>query len=224
MTIRDTAVTTHTINPASSGTVVSGVAFTPTAGNFLVCITSAAATSTTPTGWTLPTNCSAVNLTGLYIFTKTAAGGDTLSTTNNNAHVQFFDFFEFPAGSAFVKAATATAVAGSGGAGPSITALTPPNLIMGIAAQDNTSTTVTKTVTWASGVEITDVSVVNAGSLDGVTLGVTYLEDSALTSSSIAATFSVTTPTVERLMAAFTVTSAAVALPPILTMQTRRAY
>src|SRR6478735_9379450 len=93
------ATTTHTVDP-STGTAANGTLFTPTAGNLLVCLVEGAVTSTTPTGWTLPTGGSAVNNTGHYVWYRTAAGGDTFTTTHNGSNYPvLFDFYEFASGS-----------------------------------------------------------------------------------------------------------------------------
>lgn len=201
--------TTHTVDP-SSGTVVSGSLFTPTAGRLLVVSVEGAVTSTTPAGWTLPSGGSAVNFTGLYVWYRTAAGGDTFSTTHNTANYPVvFDIYEFPAGSTFSGAAGSTGVA-SGGAGPSVGSLTGTNMIMGTVGNEAFSTSSTGTVTWASGVEAIDTLVVLA-TTSGYLYSLTYLEDSVLTSSSIAATISGASnlqATYERLMFAVQVASA----------------
>src|SRR4051812_44300088 len=91
------ATTTHNGITPSSGTVVAGTAFTPTAGRLLICLCEGAVTSTTPAGWTLPTGGSAINSTGLYVWYKTAAGSDTVSTTHNASNYPaVFDFYEYP--------------------------------------------------------------------------------------------------------------------------------
>jgi hypothetical protein len=214
--------TSHTIDP-SAGTVLSGSTFTPTAGRLLACLVYGAVTSTTPAGWTLVTNGSAVNNGGLYLFTKTAAGGAgdaVTSTANASNYPRTFDFYEFAAGSTFVKAATSTAVAAAGGAGPSITALTGTNLICGSAGQIPGGAN-TSTVVWASGVEAVDTTLVFS-TTDGYTYSLTYLEDSVLTSSSIAATFTGSATNVERLMFAFNVAAGPAAYPYVVLTPTPR--
>jgi hypothetical protein len=216
--------TTHTVNPAS-GTVVNGTLFTPTAGRLLVVACEGAVTSTTPSGWTLPTGGSAVNFTGLYVWWRTAAGSDTFTTTHNTANYPaVFDIYEYPAGTTFSGAASSTGVA-SGGAGPSVGSLTGTNLIMGTVGNEAFSTSSAGTVGWASGVEAIDTLVVQA-TTSGYLYSLTYLEDSVLTSSSIAATISGASnlqATYERLMFAVKVAATA-AIPPSLIMQTRRPY
>ena len=68
-----------------NGTTSHTVSFTPaTAGNLLVCVVEGAVTSTTPTGWTLPTGGSAINNTGLYVWYKTATAAEASLTTTHN--------------------------------------------------------------------------------------------------------------------------------------------
>lgn len=217
--------TTHTVGP-DSGTVVTGTLFTPTAGNFLVCLAEGAVTSTTPAGWTLPTGGSAVANTGLYIWYRTAAGGDTFTTTHNGSNYPVvFSFYEFAAGTTFVSAAAATGIANTSTAGPTISGLTGTNLIMGVLGHgcglDNTAAS----VAWGSGVEQVDTFVQNA-TTDGYLFSVAYLEDSALTSTTMSTTVTITGTgsSNERLIFAVKVTAGAAAIPPILIMQTRRAF
>jgi len=113
------ATAQHLANPASlavsGGTVIAGALFTPTAGRFLVTHFIGAVTATgvsggggssAPSGWTAPTNASSVNNIGNYVWTKTAAGGDTLTMYHNGSdYAVLVEIFEYPAGTTFVKAA-----------------------------------------------------------------------------------------------------------------------
>ena len=182
------ATTTHTVTP-SSGTVAAGALFTPTAGNLLVCLVEGAVTSTTPTGWTLPSGGSAVNNTGLYLWYRTAAGGgDSLTTTHNGSNYPLvFDFYELPAGTTFLSAASATAVA-SGGAGPSLSGLSATaNLRCAVAAKTVANATLI-TFTWSTGTEAVDTSVAFASSTDGYGYSLAYVEDATTATFSSAAT------------------------------------
>lgn len=216
--------TAHNSITPSSGTVASGSTFTPTAGNLLVCFVEGAVTSTTPSGWTLPASGSAINNTGLYVFYKTAAGSDTLSTTHNASNYPaIFDFYEFPAGSTFNKSATSTGVVFSGGAGPTLSSITgAPNWLAAVVAYANSTATI-PTTTWSAGTEIVDTGV--AGSpTDGYTYSTSALDSSALTSWSSAATLSSNPAgnTCERLVVAVSVVSGSPpAVPPSLVMATR---
>lgn len=214
--------TTHTVSP-SSGTVAAGATFTPTAGNLLVCVCEGPVTSTTPSGWTLPANGAAINNTGLYVWYKTAAGSDSLTTTHNGSNWPLvFDFYEFPAGSTFVKAAQSTGVAFNGGAGPTLSSLTGTNSIFGAVGRENTGATTT-TCSWDSGTEQTDSSITLSGT-SGYDYGATELDGSTATSAAFSATFSSGAGTTERLMFAVNVDAGggSPAIPPILIMQPRR--
>lgn len=179
----------HTVDPSSATNVVAGAAFTPTAGRLLVVIVEGSVTSTTPSGWTLPTSGSAVNNTGLYVWYRTAAGGDTFTTTHNGSNYPLvFEVLEFAAGSTFVKSAAATGVSYTGGAGPTLSGLTGTNDLIAVAGQ-GLSNSVTETVSWSAGTKTSQVSVPNV-STDGYTYSTSVLTDSTLTSWSSAATFS----------------------------------
>lgn len=228
---RQAGVNTNTVNPASTTTVVDGAAFTPTAGNLLVCVVEGAVTSTTPSGWTLPTGGSAISNTGLYVWYRTAAGSDSISTTHNGSNYPvIFHFFEFASGSTFVKSAAATGVALSD-AQPTLSGLTGTNLIMAAAGGNMANGTGTISAGWGSGaVEETDTSVAFIpGSTDGYFYTLGYLEDSVLTS--VAVSLTVTSSggvgNLERLTWAVNVAAGgggAPATPPLLIMQTRRSY
>lgn len=169
--------TTHTVSP-SSGVVVAGTAFTPSAGNLLVCVVEGAVTSSTPTGWTLPSGGSAVNNTGLYVWHRVAAGADTFSTTHNGSNYPVvFDIYEFPAGSAFLAAASAVGVSAASGAGPSLSGLTAAaNFRAGVVGQTVSNGLAPGSFTWSVGTEAVDTTTpydVN----DGYTYSLTYAED-----------------------------------------------
>lgn len=179
----------HTVTP-SSGTVVVGSLFTPAAGNLLVCVVEGAVTTfgtaagTAPTGWTLPSGGFAVNNTGLYVFTKTADGSDTLVANHNGSNYPIIcDFYEYAAGSTFSGAISATGVIASGGANPVLTGLTGTNHIYYLFGQDNTSTTVSSVpVTWSSGTKVLD-SATPQVTTDGYVFSTALAADSTATSS-----------------------------------------
>lgn len=116
-------------NPTAVGTVKNGSAFTPTTGRLLVLVVAGPVTSSTPTGWTLPSGGTAVSTDGVYVFTKTAAGGDTVPAIshNSNSFKVTYDLYEFASTASFVKAQAFTAV--SSGVSQSITGLTGTNAI-----------------------------------------------------------------------------------------------
>jgi len=189
----------HTVNPAS-GTVVAGSAFTPTAGRLLVVLAEGAVTSTTPSGWTLPAGGSAVNNTGLYLWYRTAAGGDTFSTTHNGSNYPVvFDIYEFAAGSAFIGSAAQGNVSASGGAGPSLSGLTAAaDFRAAVVGQDITGAT-PSSFTWSNGAEAVDTGVPLAVT-DGYGYSLSYLEDQVGATYSSAATSTITSMSCERLV------------------------
>lgn len=144
----------HTIDPSSASNVVDGTPFSPTAGRLLMVVTVGQVTSTTPSGWTLPTNGSAINFDGLYVWTRTAAGADTFSTTHNGSdYPAGFAVFEFPAGSAFVGTGVSAIQVLDSPPNPTLSAMTGTNQVFGAAARAGTATT----ATWdAPNVEVID--------------------------------------------------------------------
>lgn len=203
---------THTVTP-SSGSVVAGSLFTPTAGRFLVCVVEGAVTSTTPSGWTLPSGGSAINYTGLYVWYRTAAGSDSFTTTHNGSNYPVvFDFYEFPSSTSWVNSVAATGVDPGGGAGPTLSGLTGTNQVYAIGGQSAPSSFPGPwTSTWSVGTEIVDASVAYSGN-DGYTYGVSEFADYAGSSVSSAwTTANASGPLAERLVWAVNVS---VAGPP----------
>jgi len=179
--------TTHTVGP-SSGTVVAGTAFTPTAGNLLLCVANGAVTSTTPSGWALPSGGSAINNSGLYLWYRNAAGGGDSFTTTHNAsnYPVLFEFFEYAAGATFLGSAAATNVAIGGGAGPSLGSLTGTYDAYGTVGYAQ-STSNSNAVTWAAGTELVDTNVAISGT-DGYMFSTTQVLGRTGASWSVAAT------------------------------------
>lgn len=174
------------IQAPRNGTTSHTVSFTPaTSGNLLVCVAEGAVTSTTPTGWTLPANGSAVNNTGLYVWYKTATASESsFSTTHNGSNYPAaFVVYEFLAGSAFVKSATANNLA-TGAANPALTGLTGTNLTFGAIGVDDTASNAYVSTAWSgtgSPVEDVDLAVADSGT-DGYGLSVAYVESNTATS------------------------------------------
>lgn len=191
--------TTHTVGP-SSGAVVAGTVFTPTAGNLLLCVANGSVTSTTPSTWTLPSGGSAINNSGLYLWYKTAAGGDSFTITHNASNYpELLEFFEYAAGATFLGCAAATNVAVAGGAGPSLGSLTGTYDAYGTLGYAHAGTNAIS-VNWASGTEILDASAILASSTDGYLCSTTQVLGRTGASWSVAATGVGTfTSTVERL-------------------------
>jgi hypothetical protein len=133
-----------------------------------------------------------VNNNGAYVWYRTAAGADAISTTHNSAnYLVAFEFLEFEVGSTFLAAASATAVA-SGAAGPSVTLAAGTKLVVGVASNNAGASAPTPvTYSWSSGVEVTECGWPGGGSpaTDGGTLGTAILEDSTATSVSMGVTY-----------------------------------
>lgn len=191
--------TSHTIDPASTVGLVAGAAFTPTAGRLLVVVVEGAVTSSTPSGWTLPSGGSVVSYSGLYVWYRTAAGGDTFATTHNGANYPVsFAVYEFPAGSTFVKSASGTGVSNTG-ANPNLTGLSGTNLIFGVKGTARGSGETYGGAVWSSGyVEDYDGSV-PFSSTDGYWVTIAAQEGVTTSSAQPTATISGTSFTAEAL-------------------------
>ena len=199
----------HTVAPdGTGGSVVAGSAFTPAAGRLLVVFVEGSVTSSTPAGWTLPTDGSAVNNTGLYVWHRNAAGSDTLTTTHNASdYPGLFDFYEFSTGSTFVGSATATGVAYNGGGGPTLAGLTGTNWTAGIVGQGQPNGATSATFTWDIGTELTD-TFEPFSVTDGYGYSLTATDGNTASSAAYAATGDYGGLTVERLVVAVNVAAA----------------
>lgn len=134
-----------------NGTTSHTVSFTAaTAGNFLVAFAYGGVTSTTPTGWTLPTGGSSVVNGGLYVWTKTATAGESSFTTTHNGSNYPVEFliYEFRAGTTLVKAAGSSGAQGDTTGG--ITGLTGTNFLFGVAGNDAAAGTTAMSASWSS--------------------------------------------------------------------------
>ena len=171
----------HTANP-TTGTVVAGSLFTPTVGNQLYCISAGAVVSPSGSGWTQVTVAS--NFGSLSVHTKVAQATNDFTTTHDGSNYPCaFAFFEFGAGTTVVKATQTQNINATTFSVPALTALTPPNLTIGIVDQVNPSTTgATSSVLWSVGTELYDTSTPNVSSTDGYTTSLAYVEDDTATS------------------------------------------
>lgn len=186
---------------SSDVTVVSGANFVPTSGRLLICIVYGAITSTTPSGWTLPQNGSAVNNGGLYIFSKEATGSDALTTTHNGSNYPaFFDFYEFPAGSTLAGVVNQPAVAASGGAGPVLTGLSGTNWLAAVVGQVGATTI--NPISWSAGTKLVDSGLTSAGGGNGYDYSLAEWNSDNSSTKSAAATVTSGSATVERFMIA----------------------
>lgn len=183
--------TTHSVDPSSASNVVDGINFAPTTGRLLVCFAAGAVTSTTPSGWTLPTGGSAVSATGLYVWYRIAAGGDTFSTTHGGSdYPVVFDIYEFLEASTLLGSAAQADVAETGGAGPTLSGLAGTHLDFGVVCQNAGDSTNPLTCNWDMGTRQVVWSALRGGSgpTDGYVYSLTYVEDSATSSAAFAAT------------------------------------
>lgn len=191
----------HTIDP-SSGVVVAGESFTPTAGTLLIVLVSGSVTSSTPAGWTLAAQ--AVNNSGLYLWRRIAAGGDTFTTTHNGTNFPVaFDIYEFPEDTVFIGANAAGNIsATSGDPGPTLTGLTADaNMRMAVASQ-SWSSGPEPTFTWSGGTEAADTNADWTGAISGYGYSLAYIEDDTSGSFGLSATSTLTFVTVERIVLA----------------------
>jgi hypothetical protein len=185
-------------NATGGGTVVDGSAFTPTAGRLIVMLAYGGQTAggntsvptSPPSGWTGPANNQAVGNGGLYVWYKTAAGGDTASLLHNGTNYpEILDVYEFGAGSTFIVSATLTGQNPSGGAGPSISGLTGTNWIAGVVGGNLGQVTRTTVVsTWSAGTKIADAFMNAAAFVDGCTYSLSEFNSDTSTSKALSAT------------------------------------
>ena len=169
------------IQAPRNGTTAHTVTFpAPGAGNLLVVVVEGAVTSTTPAGFTLPAGGSAVNNTGLYVWWKVAAGGESSFATTHNAsnYPVAFVVYEFPAGSAFVKSVAAVGVARPA-ANPNLTGLAGTNLVAGVKAAAIPEGAFYSGAVWSGpGAPVQDVDAFDPGPVtDGYALSVAVVEE-----------------------------------------------
>jgi hypothetical protein len=169
------------VQAARNGTNTHTVNFTPAAvGSLLIAIAEGPVTSTTPTGWTLRS--SAINNTGLYLWSKEATAGESSFVTTHNApnYPVAFLVYEFSASSEFVDAVSQT---GGGESDPNVTlsGLTGTNLVFGVVARgvggtDIVSSSVSWTASPTNPTEDSDLFV-PFSTTDGYILSTAYIED-----------------------------------------------
>lgn len=175
----------HTVDPSSTTGQVGGDPFTPTAGRLLVAVVNASVTcygpspGTAPSGWTLPTGGAAVNNSGLYVFWKIAAGGDTLVMNHNGSdYPAGVTIFEFDSAYEFKAAVAATSV-GKTAANPDLTGLSGTNEVFGAKGFCMEASSVNAAYAWSGTgppIEVVDTYVAPGGSTDGYALGVAFVQ------------------------------------------------
>lgn len=139
---RTTSWLNHAVVPKNTGSNTGAVynfGFTPAVGSLLVLIGAGPVTWSTPTGYTQRSL--QLSSGAIYLFTKTAASGDTSITVNHNgsgmaAYPAVLEVWEFPTGSSWVK--TASGHLGTpADALPGLSALTGTNSIFWTAVLQN---------------------------------------------------------------------------------------
>lgn len=217
--------TTRSLSQQARGTTAVTFTFTAaTAGSRLLEVVCGPVTFTTPAGWTAVN--SAVNIGGLYVFTKVAAGGETSTahTINATNEPTVAVVYEFPSGSTVGPSATKTSSGTTSISGAALSGLTGTNLLFSfVGAADSSSGGTTGFSAWSSSaVEDTDVAA-DWSSNDGYRFGAAYLEDSVLTSWTPTATQAAGSATAESLTVAVNVAGGAVAPAlPIIVLAPRR--
>lgn len=171
--------TTHTVDPTSATSLVSGATFTPTLGRFLLVVIEGAVTSTTPSGWTLPTGGSAVNNSGLYVWYRTAASGSNAFTTTHNGsnYPVVVAVYEFAAGTTFTGSVASTSTTATT-ANPNLAGLTGTNLVLAVKATAESGSVGSDDYAWTgtgSPVEDWQVSA-DGGPTDGFLASLAYVE------------------------------------------------
>lgn len=192
--INRTELTGSSVN--ANGTASHTCTFTAaTAGNFLVAVVAGSVTCSTPSGWTLVQ--SAVNFTGLYVFTKTASSGESsFSTTHNGSNYVISGIvYEYYTGTNVIGSNAMTGMGGGGTAsGPQTTGLTGTYSRFAARSWSMSSAISTSTTTWTlPTLEDYDAYVPRA-SEDGIALTIAY-DDGATGSSFNPSSFMSTTNT-----------------------------
>lgn len=166
----------------ANGTASHTCTFTAaTAGNFLVAVVAGSMTFTTPSGWTLLV--SAVNYSGLYVFTKTAASGESSFSTAHNGsdYAMKGVVYEFPAGTSSLGSNSAINQFEST-TGPQVSSLTGTYSRFAARSWNKNTAAAASSCAWTlPAVEDYDVYIAQA-STDGISLTIAY-DDGATGSS-----------------------------------------
>lgn len=162
---------------AANGTDKHTCTFTTaTSGNYLVAVVAGAVTFTTPTGWTLLG--SAVSNAGLYVFARTARGGESSFSTSHNGSDYAIQgvVYEFMAGTVFLDSASAnTQAKNTPVTGPQVSGLTGTYTRFAARSYNQPAANTTFSVAWTlPTVEDYDVSMPYNGVTDGAGLSIAY--------------------------------------------------
>lgn len=174
-----------------NGTNSHTCTFTPAVnGNLLVAMVAAAVTSSTPAGWSLLV--SAVNHTGLYVFTKTASSGESSFTTTHNAsnYAMRGIVYEFPAGTTALGSNSQINAGGGAISGPSVIGLSGTYTAFAARAHGLTLPSGSGEVTWTTPTTKEYEDFVGSNGNDGIGLSVAY--QAGVTGSSFSSAYNVT--------------------------------
>lgn len=158
-----------------NGTVSHTCTFTPAAsGSFLVAIVAGAVTSSTPVGWNLLV--SALNYTGLYVFTKVASLGEGSFTTTHNASNYPIRsvVYEFPAGTTVLGSNSQINVGSGTVSGPGVTGLSGTYVAFAARAHGLTLPNGAMEAIWTAPAVKQYEDYVGSNGNDGVGLSVAY--------------------------------------------------
>ncbi|SRR6266496_3150626 len=168
---------------AENGTTSHTCTFTAaTSGSLLIAVLAGSVTSTTPSGWSLVI--SAINFTGLYVFSKTASAGESsFSTTHNTANFAIEGVvYEFYTGSSVVGTAGSATSMSSNATGPACTSLTGTYTSFAARSWDMSATNSSASAAWTlPSIEDYDASVPKVTN-DGIYLTTAYDDNSTGTS------------------------------------------
>jgi len=179
---------------AANGTNAHTCTFTAAGGgDLLIAVVAGAVTFTTPTGWALEG--SAINDTGLYVFSKTASASESsFSTTHNGSNYAILGVvYEFFAGSAVIGNAGTDNNQSATATGPDTNSLTGTYSRFAVRSWNMTGTSSTAAAAWTlPSIEDYDTYVPNSGSTDGVALTIAYDDNVTGASFTPSSTYSIT--------------------------------
>lgn len=157
----------------ANGTTSHMCTFAPaTNGNLLIAIVAGAVTSSTPAGWNLLV--SAVQWTGLYVFTKTAAPNESSFTTTHNAANYAIRgiVYEFPTSTTVLASNSAISVGGGPVSGPSLAGLSGTYTLFAARSHGLTTSAGMIEATWTTPGSKDYEEYVGSGGNEGVGLSV----------------------------------------------------
>lgn len=182
-------LTASSVDP--NGTASHTCTFTPAAnGSFLLAVVAGGVTFTTPAEWAQLIG--AVSNTGLYVFTKTAGGGEaSFTTTHNGANYPIRGIvYEFAAGASILDSNSANSQAQGPITGPSLSGLGGTYIRFAARTNPMPSELSTGGCTWTvPSIVDYDEYTPHTGSTDGIYLTIAY--DDAQTDTSYSAAYDV---------------------------------